>query len=489
MLEVASASSSSGDDDDDGLSALIGSSFARQAKRQRTILPDADAASISETSGKFAYALHSVTTQPTTGLGARLAGTSDPVDDLWLPTSLPWQPADASGSQPLPTLLPAALALRLELRRAARLAQLRARFVELCATTSLPSPPVNAFERWRFMCKWQEQGEPTDALLPTGPTQVADASFAADLGRLGVAPAAADQLVAAVRAASVDAADAVARLRNELLRGSEDGSSLVPPAVVSFQQLQGGVLRVRAAPATAAAAAANEAADQSNETELSVCVTEAAVQKLRALHARHRGGGCGGGGSSSSGGGEAATDAAVETTGAAAAAGFDARLLALLLRHEAIGGAGFQAALGGGVLRELQASLVVTTHPSLHTPSLHTPPQFTPSFRELQASLGVTTHPSHTLPSHPSSLHTLPSRAAGEPRRQLRVLRVAAQRLLRRLLLGVCGRRRAVRRARLVCRLRADARRLRGQPALRRRDHHRLGAAAARAARHGPGGR
>ena len=192
--DASSSSDGDGDDDDHGLSALIGSSFARQAKRQRTLLPDADAASSGEAPGKFAYALHGVTKQPTTGLGARLAGTSNPVDDLWLPASLPWQPADASGSQVLPALLPAAHALRLELRRAARLARLRARFVELCATTSLPSPPVNAFERWRFMCKWQEQGEPSDALLPTGPAQAADASFAADLGRLGVAPAAADLL-------------------------------------------------------------------------------------------------------------------------------------------------------------------------------------------------------------------------------------------------------------------------------------------------------
>ena len=356
---AASSSDGDGDDDDDGLSALIGSSFARQAKRQRTLLPDADAASSGEAPGKFAYALHGVTKQPTTGLGARLAGTSNPVDDLWLPASLPWQPADASGSQVLPALLPAVHALRLELRRAARLARLRARFVELCATTSLPSPPVNAFERWRFMCKWQEQGEPSDALLPTGPAQAADASFAADLGRLGVAPAAADQLVAAVRAASVDAVAAVARLRDELSRGREDGSSPAP-AVVSFEQLQGGVLRIRAAPAaTAAAAVDDEAAVQSDEAELSVSVTEAAVQKLRALHARHGGGvaGDGTGGGGGGGGGEGGTDTADETT--ATTSGFDARLLALLLRYDAIGGAGFQAALGGGVLRELQASLGV----------------------------------------------------------------------------------------------------------------------------------
>ena len=332
------------DDDDDGLSALIGSSFARQAKRQRTLLPDAEACSSGEfAAGKFAYALHSVTSQPTTGLGARLAGTSNPVNDLWLPASLPWKPADASSSQRLPRLLPADHALRLELRRAVRLARLRARFVELCATTSLLSPPVNAFERWRFMCKWQEQGEPSDALLPTGPMQAADASFATDLGRLGVAPAAADQLVAAVRAASVDAAAAVARLR-EQLSCSENGS--LPAPIVSFEQLQGGVLRIRAAPAaTAAAVTGEEAIDQSEEAELSVCVTEASVQKLRALHARH----C-------HGAEEGATSAA---DGATAASGFEARLLALLLRYEVIGGAGFQAALGGGVLRELQASLGV----------------------------------------------------------------------------------------------------------------------------------
>ena len=336
---MSSSDSGDGDEgDEDGLAALVGSSFARRAQRPPPSLADEEAPANGGGGKKrpFAFGLHECTSEAVKGLGAQLAGSTNPVDDLWWPESHPWPTTDAAAPhKSMAVVLPAAQALCLEVMRSRRLTRLRELFQQLCAATAaLRMPPINALERWRFVCKWQEDQEhearePCDPLLPSGPPQPADAVFAVDLQRAGLPPAAADKLVAEIRAASVDAATAVARLRAEL----DVAPVPSPPPAIVTEPLPGGMVLLRTSAGTA-----DNAAD---EAEVSVRVTEAAVQKLRALHARHL----------------AAT--AVTATAASDDAAFECRLFALLLRYEAIGGAGFQAALGGTVFRELQASLGV----------------------------------------------------------------------------------------------------------------------------------
>ena len=338
---MSSSDSGDGDEgDEDGLAALVGSSFARRAQRPPPSLADEEAPANGGGGKKrpFAFGLHECTSEAVKGLGAQLAGSTNPVDDLWWPESHPWPTTDAAAPhKSMAVVLPAAQALCLEVMRSRRLTRLRELFQQLCAaTTALRMPPINALERWRFVCKWQEDQEhdprePCDPLLPSGPPQPADAVFAVDLQRAGLPPAAADKLVAEIRAASVDAATAVARLRAEL----DVAPVPSPPPAIVTEPLPGGMVLLRTSAGTA-----DNAAD---EAEVSVRVTEAAVQKLRALHARHLAA-------------TAATATAASDDAASDDAAFECRLFALLLRYEAIGGAGFQAALGGTVFRELQAS-------------------------------------------------------------------------------------------------------------------------------------
>ena len=326
--------SSSDASDDDGLAALVGA-FAKKKSRPAQPLelnPD-DAAP----AHPFAHALHQVTAEPSTGLGAQLAGTTDPSDDLWMPDSMSWDATSSSSSIQTTPLLPPHVAARVELRRAAKLTELHALFRERLA---LPSPPINALERWRFLCKWQQDepgAPPSDALLPSGPPKRADAALAADLRRAGLDAIAADELVTAMRAASSDAAQDVARLRDELV-------ATPPPSDASLtlvsERLPGGVLQLRLA-STYPGATYPPHTLAPAEAERSVRVTEACVGKLRALYTRHG----------------TADDAACSSLSSESA--FDLRLFALLLRYDAIGGAGFQAALGGPVMRGLQSALSV----------------------------------------------------------------------------------------------------------------------------------
>ena len=233
--------------------------------------------------------------------------------------------------------------VQLELRRFACLSGLRQLFRERCAALSLRALPINALERWRFNCKWQEEEASAenaagDALLPTGPPQRADAAFVTDLCRAGLQPAQAEQLVAGVRAAAAHAAAELAEMAGDAATSSvADTSSSAPMAALVQKRLPGGVRQLQWATGDAT----------SDAGAPSVRVTEATIEKLRALHARH----C-------SGEAEHSTDATASTNATAVNA-FDLRLFALLLRYEAIGGAGFQAALGGCVFRELQAALGV----------------------------------------------------------------------------------------------------------------------------------
>ena len=358
------SSSNVASDDDDGLSLLV-SSFAQRrpaAAREAPTLSASDA----KRANPFDSALHDVTTQSATGLGAKLAGTNDAADDLWLPTSRPWETSSArfclapTAESPSPTRV-----VQLELRRFACLNGLRQLFRDRCAALSLRTLPINALERWRFNCKWQEEEAASiaasntaeeiaagDALLPTGPPQRADATFAADLCRAGLQPAQAEQLVAGLRAASVQAATELAQMAAAAAASSSAASNLpssAPEAALVQKRLPGGVRQLQWGGEDEASGDAT-AGGGDVCVKPSVRVTEATIEKLRALHARH---------SSCEADEDPTAAAAATATTATTATAFELRLFAVLLRYEAIGGAGFQAALGGSVFRELQTSLGV----------------------------------------------------------------------------------------------------------------------------------
>jgi phosphorylated CTD-interacting factor 1 len=225
----------------------------------------------------------------------------------------------------------------------------------------------------------------------------ADAALADDLERAGLPLGAATRLVAALRRHSVALAEGLCRLAGCLDRLPAAQTERPPPIHSAPADDAGTTLKLSLRPAEmevgwqhiafskdgmskrrvleAAAAAVDEAeavaeagaqgedeaedarAEMSAElsAEVSVLVTSAVVDKLRVLYARHlhrRSDATSSASSSSTAAGPAAVVDARLT-----AATFDARLFCCLLRYQSIGGAGFQAGLGGVVFRELQASL------------------------------------------------------------------------------------------------------------------------------------
>ena len=381
--------------------------------------------------------IHATTAAPPTGLGKRLAGSSNTNEVVWMPESTPW---DDDAAVPLPP--PAAVAIVLELARTRGLELLRSRFRRLCAAASLQAPPLHAVERWLLLSKWEE----TIARLSTKPAAdplfpceapgdvatakekkkkkkekkkkgtrelassfeppgeerapasgTADAALADDLERAGLPLGAATRLVAALRRHSVALAKGLCRLAGCLDRLPAAQTERPPPIHSAPADDAGTTLKLSLRPAEmevgwkhiafskdgmskrrvleAAAAAVDEAeavaeagaqgedeaedarAEMSAElsAEVSVLVTSAVVDKLRVLYARHlhrRSDATSSASSSSTAAGPAAVVDARLT-----AATFDARLFCCVLRYQSIGGAGFQAGLGGVVFRELQASL------------------------------------------------------------------------------------------------------------------------------------
>ncbi|KAL1522070.1 hypothetical protein AB1Y20_021713 [Prymnesium parvum] len=279
------------------------------------------------------HSLHRTTKAAPTGLGAQLAGSAS-LDDVWMASSLPWDPTDASPPPPLPPPLRPRVAALVELRRALELSALRDDFHALCTQHGV-APPMNAFERWRFHSKWEEEAtkssdEPLLPLLPPAEGSAADDGLLADLRRAGVGEPAARQLLRAVRASSLQRAARLARF-------------------CAAQRAAGGVaLRVRLSAAddgtarlALGGAGTRGALDDAEARRLlsQLSLTPPYMQKLRELYARH----------------------APRRAAAAAAAErrFRLRLLALLLRYHAIGGLGFQAALGGAPFAALQRGLRV----------------------------------------------------------------------------------------------------------------------------------
>ena len=226
----------------------------------------------------------------------------------------------------------------------------------------------------------------------------ADAALADDLERAGLPLGAATHLVAALRRHSVALAQGIFRLAGCLDRlpaaqtgrtppirsvsADETGTTLrlsLRPSEIevgwvavaysedgkstrrgSFLEAAAAVVDAAEAVAEAGAQGEDEAEDAHVElctelsAEVSVLVTSAVVDKLRVLYARHQ---RRLDATSSASTSSAAAGPAAVVDARLTAAAFDARLFCCLLRYQSIGGAGFQAGLGGVVFRELQASL------------------------------------------------------------------------------------------------------------------------------------
>ena len=233
--------------------------------------------------------IHATTAAPPTGLGKRLAGSSNTNEVVWMPESTPW---DDDAAVPLPP--PAAVAIVLELARTRGLELLRSRFRRLCAAASLQAPPLHAVERWLLLSKWEE----TIARLSTKPAAdplfpceapgdvatakekkkkkkekkkkgtrelassseppgeeratasgTADAALADDLERVGLPLGAATRLVAALRRHSVALAEGICRLAGCLGRLPAAQTERPPPIHSAPADEAGTTLRLSLRPA------------------------------------------------------------------------------------------------------------------------------------------------------------------------------------------------------------------------------------------------
>lgn len=335
--------------------------------------------------------LHEATHEAATGAGAAAAAAPGrkaraapgTASSLWdLSTPAPAGVAPQTTLRTVPRSAPAAAAL--EVLRARALDRLRAQLHALCVAAGLEAPPQLGFERWRFCCKTGEeaaaaapdkpQGPPrkrpfagpadgTDPVLPCGSgVDGGDGGgLAADLVRAGLAQAPADSVAAALHAASLAEVAAIC---------------------ATAQRLNCGVAAPKA-PGKAVAPEAPKAAFRKHSVDFSlgttqfVTLTRAAYGKLVALHRAH--------GpeeerapplppvaddaddvndteaaADAEASAASAEEAAAEAAGTAPPrAALHARLFALLLRHKAMKGSGFQAAAGPAVFEVLRSRLGV----------------------------------------------------------------------------------------------------------------------------------
>jgi len=107
------------------------------------------------------------------------------------------------------------VALALEIRRSELLQSLRGQYVAACHAQSIASPPMHAFERWRFLCKWEEEAAlgaaAAEPLLPTeGVAEAEAAAAAAEAAEGSEASAAASASAVAAEAQAAAAAAAAA---------------------------------------------------------------------------------------------------------------------------------------------------------------------------------------------------------------------------------------------------------------------------------------
>lgn len=335
--------------------------------------------------------LHATTSAPASGLGRQLAGTIND-EAVWMPDSLPWDPATAEAAAhrlSSAVCASATVAVAAEVERARQVDLLRVRLRARCQSASLPAPPMNAIERWLLLAKWHEGSSSSstsassmEPLLPatTGSVMVAspaDSGLRADLERAGATVHVAAQLVEDLRADAAAASGVVSRVATEAACGGgqrlpavrltplghglsqlrlvwqpgarecgpsnsdsdgsgddKDNSADDDGDAESGDDAPGSVSRLAGAGSSSNAQRADVAKRQPSDDNDALClpiqVSDPCLAKLRDLFARH------------------AHLPAEE---------FLPRAYACLLRYRAVGGMGFQAALGGAAFEGLQARL------------------------------------------------------------------------------------------------------------------------------------
>ena len=249
------------------------------------------------------------------------------------------------------------MALALEIRRSGLLQSLRGQFVAACHAQGIASPPMHAFERWRFLGKWEEEAalgaSAAEPLLPAQAVAEAEAAAAAaeaaaaeaeveaaaeveaeagevaeaaaaigacsasaprtarqwlchDLRRAGMAEEVAARTAARLLCSSAEAAAQLAALRAELeRRGGPRGLAVhaaeQPDGSVRLwatEGRRGGEEEGGAEEVGEEAVGGEEAETEAGEgAAAAVTLAAHALERLRQLHTRHaaRGGGSGSG--------------------------------------------------------------------------------------------------------------------------------------------------------------------------------------------------
>ena len=329
--------------------------------------------------------LHVTTKATSTGLGKLHASTAAD-EELWMPDSQPWNPKDAGQGSHLPaTRIPsAAVALAIEIERAAHLRALRTQFRAECR---LSAPPMHAMERWILLCRWHvAQGSSNgyeEPLLPVISSSAADAGLADDLLRAGLASTDAHALIASLRTSAAAAATALKTMLDAM---STTAAGSAPPPRVRLTRVADGMVHLAVpAPSTWSWKAAEEDADEDQVAQEAAASSQGPEDKATGADASsddssdgdHHEGGEGGCGTANAPAASSEADVCAEMTSGCleklrvlygrqlptadpqpeGEADFRRRVLACLLRYRAVGGLGFQAALGGKVFVALQAIL------------------------------------------------------------------------------------------------------------------------------------
>ena len=231
--------------------------------------------------------------------------------------------------------------IAVEVARGAALRRLRLSLGEATRALQLRVPLVGAFERWHFgwLLAAATSGESLkDPLLPLGAsTATAGSALAAELESAGAVATAAADVAAQLSRGAQREAEALVAARQRALAGSggRDGRDGL---AIELTVAEGGLAHVTWPGADAPLKLGAEH-----------------LAKLRTMHERVRvaawqaGGGSGGSGSSGGSGGCSGGD------GGDVEQRFRHDLARLLLRYKALGGSGFQAALGGAAHASLRS--------------------------------------------------------------------------------------------------------------------------------------
>ena len=216
----------------------------------------------------------------------------------------------------------------LELRRFKLVKRLRHQLALKCGALGLTSPPLLVFERW--LARAMLEG-PEAVPTPLLPAVDSGGGLGRDLKRAGVE----DLAVADAAAAELAAASAALgkKLEGEDGSGSDDEEAKNAAKLQAEEDKKARVVADDAGPLLAL---------KVNDCKPYMTISKAHAGKLRALYCRHSLGG-----------------APLPSAGTPENATFLASMFAMLARYEALGGAGYQAALGETAFDVLKKKLGV----------------------------------------------------------------------------------------------------------------------------------